>query len=129
MNVASNVSGIVTGTGIDTGNIEFWGGTYQRSGVIDIPNASKSEFDFGDRMVPGSYGSMQVHNHGASQTLFAYNDWASSGNGISEIGIGNNTAGTHPDWTAADNASQWTRRKLYILAHHGTVAMARRRRS
>lgn len=119
MTVASNVPGIVTGTGISSGNIEFWGGDYQASGVIQIPNASASEFDFGDRMVPGTYGSMQVHNHGASQTLFAYNDWGSRTGGISDLGIGNNDGGSNPDWSLADNAAGWTTRKLYVLARDG----------
>ena len=121
MTVASNVPGIVTGAGITTGNIEFWGGSYQSSGVLNIPNSSTSKFDFGDRMVPGGYGTMQVHNHGASQILFAYNDWGSNANGTGDIGIGTNGGGTHPDWSLADNTGSWMIRKLYVLARPGSV--------
>ncbi|MGI9243080.1 MAG: hypothetical protein ACR2RV_19945, partial [Verrucomicrobiales bacterium] len=124
MTVASNVPGVVTGSGIDTGNIEFWSGDYLRYGLLNIPNASPSTFDFGDRMVPGRYGSMQVHNHGASQTVFAYNDWGSNSNGISEVGIGSNAGGDHPDWSLADNASDYATRKLFVLARTRGVSDA-----
>ncbi|MEZ5302813.1 MAG: hypothetical protein R3F11_19575 [Verrucomicrobiales bacterium] len=40
LNVASNVAGIVTGQGIETGNIEFWGGNYQNTNAASIPGAS-----------------------------------------------------------------------------------------
>ena len=102
--------------GITTGNIEFWGAGYAPASSLSVPNSSGSTFDFGDHMLPGPHGCMQVHNHGASQTLFAYNDWGSNAGGISEVGIGNNTAGTHPDWTSSDNAAGWARRRLFVLA-------------
>jgi sialate O-acetylesterase len=77
MNVASNVSGIVTGESIATGNIEFWHHCYAQDNEVGVPGASDSLYDFGDNnSYDGScYGSMQVHNWGAVQTLFAYNAW------------------------------------------------------
>ncbi|NNC87866.1 MAG: hypothetical protein HKN82_05325 [Akkermansiaceae bacterium] len=123
MNVASNVAGIVTGNGIATGNIEFWGGNYSTGNGIGIPNADGGTFDFGDTMTPGGHGSLQVHNHGASQILFAYNNWGSNSGGASEIGIGTNATGTgHPDWTFNGNAGTYTTRRLYVLARPGGTA-------
>ena len=128
MNVASNVAGIVTGNGIATGNIEFFGGDYSAPNALSIPNGSATLFDFGDTMsAAGGHGSFQVHNHGASQTLFAYNNWGASAGQISALGIGNNpTAGAAgqggtqgPDWTFTASASAYTVRNLYVLARPG----------
>jgi hypothetical protein len=119
MNVASNFGGIVTGSGIMTGNIEFWGGNYNQVNGISIPGASPTLFDFGDTMTPGGHGSMQIHNHGASQTLMAYNNWGSNAGGVSDTGIGNNVGAGDPDWTFSDSAGNWTTRTLYVLARPG----------
>lgn len=123
MNVASNVPGIVTGNGIATGNIEFWGGNYTRENALGIPGADAGVFDFGDTMTVGGHGCMQVHNYGASQTLFAYNNWGSNAGGTSDLGIGNNNSGTgEADWTFGNSASSYTTRNLYILARSGGSA-------
>jgi lysophospholipase L1-like esterase len=117
MNVASNVAGIVTGQGITTGNIEFWGGNYTQANGLNVPGASASAYDFGDTMTAGGHGSMQVHNYGATQTLFAYNNWGSNTTGNSEMGIGNNpNVAQAPDWTSTGNAGSYTTRNLYVLA-------------
>ncbi len=123
MNVASNVGTIVTGEGISTGNIEFWGGNYAAANGIGIPGASDSLFDFGDTMSVGGHGSMQVHNHGAGQTLFGYNNWGSNAGGESELGIGNDPAPVNGgvDWTFHANTSTYTTRNLYVLARAGGV--------
>ena len=128
LNVATNVAGIAPATGIATGNIEFWGGDYSAPNAIGIPNASATLFDFGDTMsAAGGHGSMQVHNYGTSQTLFAYNNWGSNAAQISALGIGNNPnagsagqAGTQaPDWTFTASASNYTVRNLYVLVRPG----------
>ena len=119
MNVASNVGGIVTGNGIGTGNIEFWGGNYQQANGVSIPGASISTFDFGDNMTPGGYGSMQIHNYGAAQTLMAYNNWGANAGGVSDTGIGNNLGAGDPDWTFSNSADNWTTRRLYVLVRPG----------
>jgi hypothetical protein len=122
MNVASNVPAIVTGSNIATGNIEFWGGNYEQPNGFGIPGASESTYDFGDRMTVGGHGSMQIHNYGASQTLFGYNDWGNNNNGNSDLGIGNNGTGTgDPDWTFSKSANAYTKRNLYVLARSGGV--------
>ena len=127
LDVASNVAGIVTGTGLATGNIEFWGGSYSAANALGIPGASATLYDFGDTMTTGGHGSMQVHNHGAAQTIFAYNNWGSTAGQISALGIGNNPSagsagqsGTQaPDWTFSASASNYTTRNLYVLVRPG----------
>jgi len=119
MNVASNVSGIVTGTGITTGNIEFWHHCYGTVGVLGLGGANNNLYDFDDN--PGGqaascYGSMQVHNYGAQTTIFAYNAWDSGGD--DDLGIGNHPSG-HPDWTIAANAGSYTVRDLKIYVSIG----------
>ncbi len=121
MNVASNVPSIVVGNAISTGNIEFWGGNYEQANGLGIPGASPTTYDFGDRMTNGGHASMQVHNYGASQTLFGYNDWGSLNSaGFSDLGIGNNGTGTgDPDWTFSKSANTYSVRNLYVLARPG----------
>ena len=131
LNVASNVAGIITGTALTGGNIEFFGGDYSAPNAIGIANASATLFDFGDTMsAAGGHGSLQVHNHDASQTLFAYNNWGANAGQISALGIGNNpTAGSAgqggtqaPDWTFTASASTYTTRNLYVLVRPGGTA-------
>ena len=128
MNVWSNVAGVTTGSGITTGNIEFWGGNYEVTNDFNIPNASATTYDFGDKMTSGGHGSMQIHNHGASQVVMAYNNWGSNSGQTSDTGIGNNPnagsagvpSGTQgPDWTFTSSASAYATRKLYVLARPG----------
>ena len=111
MNVASNNPGVVTGTGI-TGNIEFWPNNYHPFNALAIPGASNSRFDFGDtRHTSGQYGSMQVHDYGAQQTIFAYNNWG--GGGTTDLGIGS-SSGPHFDWTFRNNANTYSVRNLKV---------------
>ncbi|WP_372743240.1 PEP-CTERM sorting domain-containing protein [Neptunomonas sp.] len=113
MNVESNVSSIVTGTGIGTGNIEFWHNCYTQDNEIGIPGADGGNYDFGDNNnnTASCYGSMQLHNYGASQTLFAWNAWDHSS--FNDLGIGNNSSG-HPDWTFANTASTYSLKSLEV---------------
>jgi sialate O-acetylesterase len=114
LNVFSNVREITTGTNLSGGNIEFWPNNYGQGNSANVPNASGDVYDFGDQ--PGEpvngYGSMQVHNHVAKQTLFAVNHW-SAGKGA-DIGIGNQTSG-NPDWTFAGNAGSYKAKRLRVL--------------
>ena len=48
MNVYSNVKGIVAGTGLAGGNIEFWPNNYGPANSANVPNASAEVCDFGD---------------------------------------------------------------------------------
>lgn len=114
MNVLTNVRGIVTGTGLAGGNIEFWPHNYGPQNAAKVPQASSQVYDFGDE--PGEpvagYGSMQVHNHDAKQTLFAVNHWK-AGQGA-DLGIGNRPT-DHPDWTFSGNAGTYSAKRLRVL--------------
>lgn len=114
MNVYSNVKGVVTGTNIAAGNIEFWPDNYAQPNSAKVPNASNEAFDFGDepRDPRDGYGSMQVHNYDAKQTIFAINHWREGDR--ADIGIGNRSTG-NTDWTFAANAKEWTVKRLRIL--------------
>ncbi len=114
LNVISNVKGLVTGTGLDGGNIEFWPNNYAPNNSAKVPNADDKKYDFGNQPVDpvDGYGSMQVHNHNAKQTLFSLNNWNNGGN--ADIGIGNNPSG-EPDWTFSKNAGTYRAKRLRIL--------------
>ena len=114
LNVYSNVRGIVTGTNLSGGNLEFWPDNYAASNGANVPNASAQAYDFGDQTSDprDGYGSMQVHNHDAKQTLFAVNHWR-EGKGA-DLGIGNQTTGSL-DWTFAANAGTWPVKRLRVL--------------
>jgi hypothetical protein len=113
MNVFSNAAGVVNGTGIGSGNIEFWQFDYSRNNSAGIPGATNS-YDFGDSPDgAGMYGSMQIHNYGAQQTVMAYNNWGRGGSNA-DIGLGNYASG-HPDWTFAYNAAGYTIKNLEVL--------------
>jgi sialate O-acetylesterase len=114
LNVLSNVEGIVTGQGIATGNIEFWPNNYSIGNALAIPGAMADNYDFGDQISgpADGYGSMQVHNYGAKQTIFAFNNWK-SGNSA-DLGIGNGT-GKSLDWTFSGNSGTYTLRNLRVL--------------
>lgn len=114
MNVYSNVRGVRTGTGLDGGNIEFWPNNYRQANAAGVPNASAETFDFGDQPTEprDGYGSMQVHNHDARQTLFALNHWKEGKN--ADVGIGNQPEG-NPDWTFAGNSGSYRSKRLRVL--------------
>jgi MYXO-CTERM domain-containing protein len=117
LNVYSNSPNVTTGTGIATGNIEFWSSNYSQANGIAIPNASASNYDFGDTATAGGYGSFQIHNHGASQTIIGYNNWGNAAGTNSDLGIGNAPLATAPDWTFAANANTFTVKQLQVLVH------------
>src|ERR1035441_2641638 len=114
MNVLSNVKGIVAGTGLAGGNLEFWPNNYGPANSANVPNASAQVWDFGDEPSgpPDGYGSMQVHNHAAKQTLFAVNHWREGSH--ADLGIGNQATG-NPDWTFAGNAGSYQAKRLRVL--------------
>ncbi len=115
LNVFSNVEGLQTGSGI-TGNIEFWPDNYQEPNDANVPGANASTYDFGDRRnTSGTYGSMQIHNTGAGQTIFAFNHW--NDNSQVCLGIGNNPNGS-PDWTFMDNGSSYSIRRMRIFVRY-----------
>jgi len=116
MNVYTNVSGVTTGTGITTGNVEMWTDCYATSDGLSGIGGDNNTYDYNDTRSGGNncYGSFQVHNYGAKQTIFAWNRF--TGGGANDVGIGNQSGGSgHPDWTFEQNAGSYTNRTLYIL--------------
>ena len=115
IDVYSTVSGIETGSKPKAGNIEFWPGNYGPQNDAKVSGASSSIYDTGDTpsAPTDGYGSMQVHDTAARQTLFAINQWKAAGNG--DIGIGNSEGKTR-DWTFSRNASSYPAKRLRIFA-------------
>ncbi len=113
----SNVTN-VTADGTN-GNVEIWPQCYSQGNSLSGIGGNSGTFDFNDTRSGGAgcYGSFQVHNYGASQTLFAFNNFISSG--INDQGIGNNSGNANPDWTFMANANTYTTRKLYIMVDYG----------
>jgi hypothetical protein len=108
MSVDSNYP-TVTNTSSTTGRLEIWPWNYGPGSPRSI-GGDNSKYDFDDTHTGGqNYGSMQVHNLSAAQTVIAWNH-----HGVSspDIGFGNNPANTgnneHPDWTFSGGSSLGT---------------------
>lgn len=117
MNVASDGIGYHKPVvGIASGHMEFWHNCYNGAASQGLSSAG-NVFDFDDTKEearPSCYGSMQIHNVGARQTLFAFNAWDEASGGLNEVGIGNQPTG-NPDWTFARNADQYEERYLGVF--------------
>ena len=127
LNVFSNVAGVTTGSNLGTGRIEMWPSNYATGNADMVPGASGSTYDFGDQPTAGNYGSFQVHNVTAAQTVFAYNNWGGSGNSgnIGNLGIGSQVGGNgQPDWTFQFNANQYSVKRITILVTSPNNALA-----
>ncbi len=116
--IRSNVGGITEGDGINTVNLEFWPSNYGTGNDYGVPGANASTFDCGDGGASASPGhaSMQIHNYGASQTLFGYNQWGNAG--VCNLGIGNCPTPVNGgvDWTFDNsNIGTFSVRTLQIL--------------
>ena len=114
LDVYSNVPGLSVGTGIESGNIEFWPDNYGQKNQAMLAGASDSLYDFGDELVPpeDGYGSMQVHHGAAKQTVFAINQWKAGGR--ADIGIGN-SPGENRDWTFSSSAGNYLSKRLRVF--------------
>ncbi len=114
LTVRSNVEGVVPGDNLEGGNIEFWTDNYGPGNSANVPGASSVDYDFGD--MPSEpkkgYGSMQVHNGGARQTVMALNKW--NAGPTADVGIGNQD-GPNKDWTFASNAGAYSYKRLRVL--------------
>lgn len=113
LDIYSSVKGITTGTGLNSGNIEFWPGNYAPLNAAGVTGASSRVFDFGDQPGPpeSGYGSMQVHNIAAKQTLFSVNHWKAAAE--ADVGIGN-SAGKTRDWTFTGSAATYPQKRLRV---------------
>ena len=126
MDVDSNVEGIVKGTGITTGNIEFWPYNFVGGPGLAGLGGNDGKFDYNDSFVEqGSYGCMQVHNYGDQQTL-----WSATllnAGGFPGVGIGNNPDQSgQPDYTTVNNVEQYDSVRLYVLVRPDPTAPALR---
>jgi lysophospholipase L1-like esterase len=111
LNVFSSVRGLAKGVDFPGGYLEFWPMAYTPENSSHLLNASGLLYDFSDRPSAGDFGSMQVHNIEAAQTVFGFNHWA---DGKIDLGIGNSPFG-NPDWTFAANASGYSRKILQVF--------------
>lgn len=111
LNIFSSVRSLAKGAGLSGGYIEFWPTACNPDNAAGLPNASSLLYDFSDKPSAGDYGSMQVHNVEAAQTVFGFNHWA---NRTIDLGIGNSPFG-NPDWTQAANAAQYSRKILQVF--------------
>lgn len=112
LEIFSSTSKVKSGK-LDVGNIEFWPNNYAPQKENGVPGSS-TLYDFND--TPGDpifgYGSMQVHNFQAKQTVFAINHWKAESN--ADVGIGNR-ATQHPDWTFSGSSKNYTSKKLRVF--------------
>lgn len=115
VNVATNVAGITTGTGLSGYNIEFWRTNYAAGNSASVANASTSTFDWGDVPSNGGYGSMQIHHNSGSKPLFSYSRWGGGSVGNSDIGLGTSSTG-NPDYTFRANSADFSIKLLQVLA-------------
>jgi lysophospholipase L1-like esterase len=128
MNVYSDVPGIVTGTGLTGGNIEFWPYNYVEANAAGVPNANPNVYDFGDQNLgSGNYGSMQIANHDAGQMLLCFNQWNGNNSANVDLGIGNNLVyyvndfnrinalrDINTDWTFRGNGGDYVLKRLQV---------------
>ncbi len=114
LTVFSNTGKLTTGANLSGGNIEFWPNNYGTKNSANVPNATSEAYDFGDETADPAegYGSMQVHNHAARQTIIAINHWREGAK--ADLGIGNQPSNS-PDWTFAANAESYPVRRLRVL--------------
>lgn len=115
LKIFSNVPGVTNGEGLD-GQIEFWPHNYGPINAAKVPGASDLIWDFGDAPMgaPEGYGSMQIHQIAAKETIFAINQWRRGGS--ADLGIGNSS--TDPkalDWTFSANAGGFESARLRVF--------------
>ena len=113
--VKSNVPAVTTGFFDQGCNIEFWDCSYGPPNFAQVPHADDSSWDFGDRPNPDEspgYGSMQIHNHQAQQSIICFNRFAAFG--TCDVGIGN-SSGKSRDWTQTGSAKRFAGGELKVL--------------
>jgi len=105
--VTTNVEGVTPGVFQDALAVEMFPSNYSTANVRSVPGASDKVYDFGDSPAGGAgepgYGSFQIHNVPARQTVLAFNAWQ-NGAGC-DLGIGNRPEG-NSDWTLSANAGK-----------------------
>jgi sialate O-acetylesterase len=115
LKVLSNVEVLSNGDGLE-GQIEFWPHNYGPMNTAKVPGASDEIWDFGDAPMapPEGYGSMQIHQIGAKQTVFSVNQWR-GGQGA-DLGIGNSSKDPKSlDWTFSANAGTFESARIRVF--------------
>lgn len=121
LEIASNVSGVSTGTGFN-GAIEFGYGGFSAPANSGYAGASSSAYDFDDSLQSSNdYGCMQVHNLDAKQVVWDFGRWGRTGSYF-EYGIGTNRAGGEPDYTFTENGHLYRKMTLHVLVRSTTVS-------
>ena len=115
MVVSSNYSGVRTGT-FALGRLEWWPYNYSQASGPIAPNNALNTYDWDDSFVAGSgdHGSFQIHNLTDTQTVIA---WNMHRTGTQELGMGNATTGSNPDWTGAGGV--WTNTGFKVQIYVG----------
>ncbi|QDT64874.1 sialate O-acetylesterase [Calycomorphotria hydatis] len=113
LEIVTNVEGLQSRSEVAKGNIEFWPSNYRTNNTSKIKGASDVVYDCGDSPAEphNGYGSMQVHDFEAKQTLFAINHWKNGAG--ADLGIGNSTGETK-DWTFNGNAGSYENKRLRV---------------
>lgn len=114
--VRSNIKSVEEGAFEEGGAIEFLNTNYATGrGFPGLAAGNPSKYDFNDSVAgaQGGYGCMQVHDVNRGVAIFAYNHL--NGGGVSDVGIGTNSEGEHPDWTFMSNAGDYHVRRLTVL--------------
>ena len=119
MDVASNVPGIVTGTNISTGVVQFWPSNYGNGNGYGVPNATAASM--GPRRRRGQhrprlrFDEDRQLRRGAQQMLISFNDW---NGGTYDVGLGNGSLnGFNNDYTFAANAASYVVKNLEIVVN------------
>ena len=112
------------------GNLEFWSNNYGGAVGLAGIGGDPGKYDFNDT-VSGDptglgYGSMQIHNWKAGETIFAFNRFGGGQQGWLDISIGTNTSGNALDWTQTGAAQYlfFVRKDLRVRAQ-GSAAGGR----
>ncbi|WP_156313221.1 sialate O-acetylesterase [Micromonospora sp. HK10] len=130
LEVATNVAGLPTGTGL-AGYLEMWPNSYGPRGTGQISGTAPDRYDADDDVqLSRAYGSFQVHLVGGTrpadtspQTVLAVNGFMSP-SGPLALGIGPAPTG-NPDWTFAANAGSLTQRRLTVYARPSVLTVTR----
>jgi len=110
LNVFSSLPGLVTGTRLSGGAIQFSPNNYSQATSLGVSNAGDSTA-WGNTIYNVNYGSMELVNTTASQILFAFDNWAGVTTNA-DFGIGNN--GDRVDWTYSGNTGSYSVKTLQV---------------
>ena len=122
MNVTSDAAGVINGTGITTGNVEFWPSNYSAPNAAACPTPATPPSTSATAATAAASATARCRSttttstapaRHAGQTLLACNAWGTTGTAATWASATAPTAG--PDWTFAGNASTYTVKNLYVL--------------